>query len=88
MIVYYQLTMGNLYGVNLLKYDAVIKDIMSGARGELILENMLRTIKDYWNTHELELVRYQQKCKLIKGTFSIKILEILKGKLNLVYTKI
>ena len=37
------------------------------ARGELILENMLKTIKEFWNSYELELVRYQSKCKLIKG---------------------
>lgn len=28
---------------------------------------MLRAVKEYWNSFELELVRYQNKCKLIKG---------------------
>ena len=28
---------------------------------------MLREIKDYWNKLELELAKYQTKCKLIKG---------------------
>jgi dynein heavy chain 1, cytosolic len=33
----------------------------------MVLENMLRNIREYWNNFELELVRYQTKCKLIKG---------------------
>jgi dynein heavy chain 1 len=37
------------------------------ARGEMVLENMLRNIREYWNNFEIELVRYQTKCKLIKG---------------------
>lgn len=33
----------------------------------MVLENMLRNIREYWNNFEIELVRYQTKCKLIKG---------------------
>lgn len=53
--------------MNLLKFDTQIKEVLNVARGELILENMLKTIKEFWNSYELELVRYQSKCKLIKG---------------------
>lgn len=41
-----------------MKYDKIIKDLMTIARGELILENMVKNIKDFWNKYELELVRY------------------------------
>lgn len=50
-----------------MKYDKIIKDLLTVARGEMILENMIKTIKDFWNKYELELVRYQNKCRLIKG---------------------
>ena len=62
-----ELTVGHLWGVDLLRYENPIKDILTVARGEMVLEEMLRGIKEYWNTFELELARYQSKCKLIKG---------------------
>jgi dynein heavy chain 1 len=40
---------------------------LNEARGELILEEFIRTIKDCWAKYELELIRYQNKCRLIKG---------------------
>ena len=43
------------------------KEVMSQARGEMILEEFLRTIKEYWTAFELDLVMYQSKCKLIRG---------------------
>jgi dynein heavy chain 1 len=45
----------------------VVRDIMTVARGELVLEEMIRTVKEYWDAFELELVKYQSKCKLIRG---------------------
>lgn len=33
----------------------------------MILEEFLRNIKETWEQYELELVKYQNKCKLIKG---------------------
>lgn len=40
---------------------------MSVAVGELVLENMLNGIKEQWDNFELDLVRYQARCKLIRG---------------------
>ncbi len=62
-----ELTLGILWGCDLLRYENHIKDVMTVARGELVLEEMLRNIKEFWNKFELDLVRYQNKCKLIKG---------------------
>lgn len=31
---------------------------MTVARGELVLEEMIRTVREYWNSFELELVKY------------------------------
>lgn len=40
---------------------------MTVARGEMVLENLVLQVKEYWNVFELELVKYQTKCKLIRG---------------------
>jgi dynein heavy chain 1 len=40
---------------------------MGEARGELILEEFLRGIKETWAKCDLELIRYQNKCRLIRG---------------------
>lgn len=50
-----------------MRYETLVRDIMVVARGEMVLEEMLRSVKEYWNAFELELVKYQSKCKLIKG---------------------
>lgn len=31
---------------------------MAIARGELVLEEMIRVVKDYWGAFELEMVKY------------------------------
>lgn len=41
-----------------MRYEVVVRDIMTIARGELVLEEMIRAVKEYWNTFELELVKY------------------------------
>lgn len=50
-----------------MRYENLIKDILTVARGEMVLEEMIRQVKEYWNSFELELAKYQSKCKLIKG---------------------
>lgn len=40
---------------------------MAIATGENVLERMLQIVKEKWLPKELELVRYQGKCNLIKG---------------------
>ena len=59
--------LSDLWCADLLSKSKIVNDILTQARGEAILENFINGIKDCWSVHELELVRYQQKCKLIKG---------------------
>jgi len=61
------LILEHLWTADLLSKNKIVGDILTQARGEAILENFINGIKDTWSTHELELVRYQNKCKLIKG---------------------
>jgi dynein heavy chain 1 len=62
-----EVTLGTLWDKDLMRYEVIVRDIMTIARGELVLEEMIRAVKDYWNSFELELVKYQTKCKLIRG---------------------
>lgn len=40
---------------------------MTVATGELVLESMVLQVKSFWEVFELELAKYQGKCKLIRG---------------------
>jgi dynein heavy chain 1 len=51
----------------LIKNNKVLVEVLSEARGEMILEEFIRGIKDCWAKYELELIRYQSKCRLIRG---------------------
>jgi dynein heavy chain 1 len=61
------LTLNNLWQADLIKNHKVVAEILNEARGEMILEEFMRGIKDTWAKYELELIRYQNKCRLIKG---------------------
>jgi dynein heavy chain 1 len=62
-----EVTLGTLWDKDLMRFEVPVRDIMTIARGELVLEEMVRAVKEYWNAFELELVKYQTKCKLIRG---------------------
>ena len=47
--------------------EPIFKEVMAIATGEMVLERMLSLVKERWLPRELELVRYQGKCNLIKG---------------------
>jgi len=66
-IPFSELTLSHLWQADLMKHTKIVTDILSQARGEAILENFLIGIKEIWTNYEVELIKYQQKCKLIKG---------------------
>ena len=61
------LTLGQVWDVDLLRNEAVIRDVLSVAQGEMALEEFLKQVRETWQFYELDLVNYQNKCKLIKG---------------------
>jgi dynein heavy chain 1 len=52
---------------NLKKNEQLLRDIMINAQGEKALEEFLKQVSEIWKTYQLELINYQQKCKVIKG---------------------
>ncbi|XP_021916205.1 dynein heavy chain, cytoplasmic isoform X6 [Zootermopsis nevadensis] len=61
------LTLGQVWDVNLQKNEAVVKDIILVAQGEMALEEFLKQVRESWQNYELDLINYQNKCRLIRG---------------------
>jgi len=53
-----ELTLFDLWDCDLAKNKKVVNDILSQALGENALERFITNIKEFWSTHELELVKY------------------------------
>ncbi|KAH0077221.1 dynein heavy chain, partial [Aureobasidium melanogenum] len=47
--------------------EVIIRDVITQAQGEMALEEFLRQVKDTWQGYTLELVNYQNRCRLIRG---------------------
>ncbi|KAL7751554.1 dynein heavy chain [Sorochytrium milnesiophthora] len=66
-IVWSEMTLSHVWQLDLKRNEAVIRDIIAVAQGEMALEEFLRQVKETWTNYALELVNYQNKCRLIKG---------------------
>lgn len=66
---YSQLSMvlGDVWDLQLATSEPIIRDIVAQAQGEMALEEFLRQVRDTWQNYSLELVNYQNKCRLIRG---------------------
>jgi dynein heavy chain 1 len=62
-----ELTLGDIWRADLTKNGNKFRDIITQAQGELALEEFLKSVREHWQAHALELVPYQSKCMLIKG---------------------
>jgi dynein heavy chain 1 len=62
-----EMTIGHLWDLDLKRNEAVIKDVILQAQGEMALEEFLKQIKETWTNYVLDLVNYQNRCRLIKG---------------------
>ena len=62
-----ELTLGQVWDVDLQKNEGVLKDVIITAQGEMALEEFLKQVRESWQTYQLDLVNYQNKCKIIRG---------------------
>ncbi|XP_037905377.1 dynein heavy chain, cytoplasmic isoform X4 [Hermetia illucens] len=62
-----ELALGQVYDVNLLKNESIVKDTILIAQGEMALEEFLKQVRESWQNYELDLINYQNKCKIIRG---------------------
>ncbi|KAK9242644.1 dynein heavy chain, N-terminal region 1-domain-containing protein [Lipomyces tetrasporus] len=61
------MTLGNVWDLNIVGNEGIIRDILSQARGEMALEEYLKQVRETWAAYSLDLVNYQNKCRLIRG---------------------
>ncbi|KAH7104763.1 dynein heavy chain [Auriculariales sp. MPI-PUGE-AT-0066] len=61
------MTLGHVYDLDLKKNEGLIKDVIIQAQGEMALEEYIKQVKEIWTNYTLELVNYQNKCRLIRG---------------------
>lgn len=61
------MTLGDVWDLNLAASEVVIRDIIIQAQGEMALEEFLKQVRETWTNYSLELVNYQNKCRLIRG---------------------
>ncbi|KAK9719430.1 dynein heavy chain [Basidiobolus ranarum] len=62
-----EMTIGNLWDLDLRKNEQVVREVITVAQGEMALEEFLKQVRETWTNYVLELVNYQNKCRLIKG---------------------
>ena len=67
----YRLTLGHVYDMDLRKNENLIKEVIIQAQGEMALEEYIRQVKEVWTNYTLDLVNYQNKCRLIRCVASI-----------------
>jgi dynein heavy chain 1 len=60
------MTLGDVWDLNLVASEVVIRDIFAQAQGEMGLEEFLRQVKETWQNYMLELVVHKNKYHLIK----------------------
>ena len=67
MQVLSELTLGHVWDIDLQRNEATVRDVLAVAQGEKALEEFLKDVSNKWKTYELDMVQYQQKCRLIRG---------------------
>jgi len=59
--------LGQVYDMDLKRNETLIKDVIIQAQGEMALEEYLKQVRETWTNYTLDLVNYQNKCRLIRG---------------------
>ncbi|KAK4574575.1 dynein heavy chain [Recurvomyces mirabilis] len=61
------MTLGDVWDLQLGPSESVIRDVITQAQGEMALEEFVRSVREHWQNYSLDLINYQQKCRLIRG---------------------
>ncbi|KAL8861740.1 MAG: hypothetical protein Q9178_001941 [Gyalolechia marmorata] len=61
------MNLGAVWDLQLSAAEPVIRDIIAQAQGEMALEEFIKQVRDTWQNYSLDLVNYQNKCRLIRG---------------------
>lgn len=61
------MTLADVWDLQPAASEPVLRDIIAQAQGEMALEQFLQQVRDTWQNYSLDLVNYQNKCRLIRG---------------------
>ena len=61
------MSLGDVWDLKLTTSEPIIRDIVAQAQGEMALEEFLKQVRETWQNYSLDLVNYQNKCRLIRG---------------------
>ncbi|KAH8681293.1 dynein heavy chain, N-terminal region 1-domain-containing protein [Xylariales sp. PMI_506] len=61
------MTLGDVWDLNLIATEVIVKEVIREAQGEMALEEFLKQVKDIWNNFALQLVPYQNKCRIVRN---------------------
>ncbi|ETS83032.1 Dynein heavy chain [Pestalotiopsis fici W106-1] len=59
-------TLSDVWQLNLVASEVIIRDVITQAQGEMALEEFLKQVKDHWENYNLDLTNYQNKCRLLR----------------------
>ncbi|KAI8361054.1 dynein heavy chain [Mortierella sp. GBAus27b] len=62
-----EMTVGNIWDLDLKRNESLIREVIVVAQGEMALEEFLKQVRETWTNYVIELVNYQNKCRLIRG---------------------
>ncbi|KAJ2451292.1 dynein heavy chain [Coemansia sp. RSA 2336] len=61
------MTLGDVWDFDIARNESLIRDVITVAQGEMALEEFLSQVRETWTGYVLDLVTYQNKCRLIRG---------------------
>ncbi|CAI5714683.1 unnamed protein product [Hyaloperonospora brassicae] len=62
-----ELTLRSFWESKVSVNDERLKSIIRTAQGEMALDEFLRQVSDHWTNYQLDLVNYQNRCRVIRG---------------------
>ncbi|GLD93496.1 hypothetical protein PINS_up002088 [Pythium insidiosum] len=62
-----ELTLRSFWESRINANDTELKQIIRTAQGEMALDEFLRQVTDYWSAFRLDLVNYQNRCRIVRG---------------------
>jgi len=61
------MALGDVWDLQLGPSEPIIRDVITQAQGEMGLEEFVKQVREHWQNYNLDLVNYQNKCRLIRG---------------------
>ena len=59
--------LGDVWDLQLSSNESFLRNVISQAQGEMALEEFIKQVREVWSNYHLDLVNYQNKCRLIRG---------------------